>query len=111
MSRISTLNNTREDQPNSRYSLKIEYFFRCQYIFIAGLTTTCCYAKFHYRQRSSAVEQRTHKPLVTGSNPVAATSKPLSSLIDQGTTKNPQAYLYAIDEQGITLKQATFPIY
>ena len=25
-------------------------------------------------QRSSAVEQRTHKPLVTGSNPVAATS-------------------------------------
>ena len=38
------------------------------------------------RQRSSGVEQRTHKPLVAGSNPAAATNKHKSSITDQGIT-------------------------
>ena len=38
-------------------------------------------------QRSSGVEQRTHKPLVGGSNPPAATNKHKSSLTDQGITQ------------------------
>jgi hypothetical protein len=37
-------------------------------------------------QRSSGVEQRTHKPLVAGSNPAAATNKHKSSLTDQVIT-------------------------
>ena len=48
----------------------------------------------------------THKPLVDGSNPSAATNKLLSSTIDQGTTRNLQACPHAIDEQGIPIKQA-----
>jgi hypothetical protein len=44
--------------------------------------------------------------LVSGSNPLAATSKTDSSPIDQSTAENPQAHLHAIDEQGISLKQA-----
>ncbi len=35
----------------------------------------------------------THKPLVDGSNPSAATSKAHFSPTDQGTTQNQQAYL------------------
>jgi hypothetical protein len=46
-------------------------------------------------QRSSGVEQRTHKPLVGGSNPPAATNKHKSSLTDQGITQIPQAYQHA----------------
>ncbi len=71
-----------------------------------GLTRISCYAKFLNGQRSSAVEQRTHKPLVDGSNPSAATSKTTSHPIDQRTTQNSLAYPHAIDEQGISLKQA-----
>jgi hypothetical protein len=51
-------------------------------------------------------ETGTHKPLVTGSNPVAATTKYKSASIDQGTGQNPQTYLAVSTEQGITLKQA-----
>ena len=78
-------------------------------------------------QRSSVVEQGTHKPLVTGSNPAAATSShpnchcepifprhckpkawqsrrikeaPFTFSKDQGTPRNPQVYLYAESDQG-----------
>lgn len=44
--------------------------------------------------------------MVTGSNPVAATSKTPSFPIEQGTTENSQAFPHAINEQGISLKQA-----
>jgi hypothetical protein len=57
-------------------------------------------------QRSSGVEQRTHKPLVAGSNPAAATNKHKSSLTDQGITQIPQAYPHVNSKQGISLEQA-----
>jgi hypothetical protein len=47
---------------------------------------------FRSRQRSSVAEQGTHKPLVTGSNPVAATTMYKSASVDQGTGQNPQTY-------------------
>jgi len=61
---------------------------------------------FHSGQRSSAVEQRTHKPLVSGSNPLAATSKTNSHPTDQSTTQDIHAYSHVTVEQGISLKQA-----
>jgi len=47
----------------------------------------------------------THKLLVTGSNPVAATNFK-SSLFGQGITSNPQAYSHRDNGQGMPLKQA-----
>jgi len=52
------------------------------------------------------VEQRTHKPLVDGSNPSAATSSYKSSQVNQVTNQNQQAYPRLPIEEGIHLKQA-----
>ena len=51
-------------------------------------------------------EQGTHKPQVTGSSPVAATTTSRKPLREQGLVHNPQAYLHINPEQGIPLNQA-----
>jgi hypothetical protein len=56
-------------------------------------------------QRSSGVEQGTHKPLVASSNLAAATNLPQPS-IEQGTVQNPQACLAITVNQGITIPEA-----
>jgi hypothetical protein len=65
-------------------------------------------------QRSSAVEQGTHKPLVTGSIPVAATNSPLviaseakqTIYPEQGIRQNHQAYLATVSGQGVSVSNA-----
>ena len=53
--------------------------------------------KLFLRQRSSAVEQRTHKPLVAGSNPAVATNKYKQASVEQGTSLNPRlTHVFAI---------------
>ena len=52
------------------------------------------------------VEQGTHKPQVTGSNPVAVTNKFKIPHRDQGIPRNSQAYSRINPNQGIPLKQA-----
>jgi hypothetical protein len=47
----------------------------------------------------------THKPLVVGSNPSAATSRRNLPVSDQGITEFPQAYSHISPDHGITLKQ------
>ncbi|GAH65925.1 unnamed protein product [marine sediment metagenome] len=49
-----------------------------------------------------------NKPLVSGSNPLAATSNYKSSLTDQGIHHNPQAYSHANHDQGL---EDTWSIY
>ena len=68
-----------------------------------GLTLKADCANFMPWQRSSVVEQGTHKPLVTGSNPVAATTKHKSASIDQGTGQNPQTYTLWLKNGGDSL--------
>ena len=47
-------------------------------------------------QRSSVVEQRTHKPLVDGSNPSAATNKYKQTSAEQRISLNPRfTYVFA----------------
>ena len=46
----------------------------------------------------------THKPLVDGSNPSAATSSCKSSQVNQGTNQNQQAYPQLPIEEEIPLK-------
>ena len=45
----------------------------------------------------NSTQTSTHKPLVTGSNPVAATSKLPSSPTDQGTNQNSHSCPHAIE--------------
>jgi hypothetical protein len=48
----------------------------------------------------------THKPLVTGSIPVAATNPLQSSVSEQGTHQSHQAYSAITSEQGISIPKA-----